>query len=144
MELLLHRLVKNNVCTLSELSVDGKLECYCIEDMDRGLHSGMTEAEVAKIKVYAKTAIPTGRYEIAITWSNRFKQYLPLLMGVKGFTGIRIHAGNTAEHSEGCILPGTVMDAVNNRVLNSRMAFRTLFAKMRAAEKKEKIFITIK
>lgn len=144
MELLLHRILKQDDCTLSELLVDGKLQCYCIEDKDRGLHSGMSEEEIAKIKVYAKTAIPTGRYEIAITYSNRFKQYLPLLMGVKGFTGIRIHAGNTAEHTEGCILPGTVMDAVNKRVLNSRLAFRGLFARLRAVEKKEKIFITIK
>ena len=50
--------------------------------------------------------IPAGTYEVRITYSPKFGKNLPLLIGVPGRDGIRIHTGNKPEHSLGCILVG--------------------------------------
>lgn len=57
-------------------------------------------------KVIGYTAIPTGKYRVDWTYSPKFKRYLPLLCQVPWFKGIRIHAGNSADDSTGCILVG--------------------------------------
>jgi len=66
----------------------------------------MSNTEISKIKVYAQTAIPTGKYQIVMTYSSKFKKVMPLLLNVPGFAGIRIHSGNTADDTEGCIITG--------------------------------------
>ena len=142
MEITLNRFLKTDNSTISKLFIEDEQCCYCLEDKDRGLHQDMTAQQILAIKVYGKTAIPTGRYEIVITYSNRFKKPLPLLLNVTGFEGIRIHPGNTAADSSGCLLCGTTYDT--DRVNNSREAFYELFEKIEKASKTEKIFITIK
>lgn len=97
MELTLQRITKDKNYTLGELSVDGEKFCHTLEPTWR-------KPEARKIP--GKTAIPEGRYPIVITLSPKFKQWLPLLLHVPGFTGIRIHAGNTAKDTKGCILVG--------------------------------------
>lgn len=52
----------------------------------------------------AEFIIPEGKYELKMTWSPRFKKMMPLVDGVKGRSGIRIHRGTIPEHSKGCIL----------------------------------------
>lgn len=93
-------------------------------------------------KVAGKTAIPEGRYPVVITKSPRFKAWLPLLLGVPQFSGIRIHAGNTAKDTEGCILVGE-----NRRVgevVNSRIWLHRLINEMtEARERDEPLYITI-
>ena len=79
----------------------------------------------------SSTAIPTGTYNVVITPSNRFKRDLPLLENVPGFTGIRIHPGNTAADTEGCILVGKGHST--RSVTDSRAAFNDLFNRIRAA-----------
>ena len=48
-----------------------------------------------------KSAIPEGRYAVVISWSPKFKAWLPILLGGPEFNrqwqGIRIHAGNTVK-----------------------------------------------
>lgn len=140
-ELLLSRAVKTDVSTIGELFIDGRKECFILEDTDRGLRDFFTQGLINQQKVKGKTAIPTGRYEIAITWSNRFKQQMPLLLGVPGFEGIRIHPGNTAADTEGCLLPG--LSKGENTVFRSALAYASLLAKITAALKTGKVFITI-
>lgn len=108
-------------CTLGKLYLDGIFECYTCEDVER------PNAE----KVSGKTAIPRGVYRVVITPSVRFKRDLPLLVDVPNFAGIRIHPGNTAADTEGCILPGAVRS--DDRVGQSRDAFAELFSKIRSA-----------
>jgi hypothetical protein len=141
MEIVLKRKILTSESTIGELYVNGVFECFILEDMDRGLDKSMSLAEIQSHKIHSKTAIPTGKYEVAITFSDRFKQYLPLVLGVPGYEGIRIHPGNTAADTEGCLLPG--LEKQTNVVSKSKIAFSKLFAKLKAVEKKEKIFITI-
>jgi hypothetical protein len=137
----LKRVVKTQVSTIGELYINGIFECYILEDVDRELNQRMGVDEILQLKIKGKTAIPSGNYDIAITWSNRFAKYLPLVMSVPGYAGIRIHPGNTAEHTEGCLLPGEFMS--KDRVINSKKAFNKLFKKLRDVERKEKILIII-
>ena len=43
-------------------------------------------------------------YPVSVTMSPKFKRLLPVLGGVPGRSGIRIHVGSKPEHSRGCIL----------------------------------------
>lgn len=129
--------------TISELYVNDLFVCHTIEDKDRGLSSSMTLEEIQKIKIYGKTCIPYGKYELVINFSNRFQKYLPLLIGVPGYAGIRFHPGNKSEDTEGCILPGDYSTSKPDWVSNSRVNFSKLFDMMKKVEKKEKIFVII-
>ena len=142
MELELTRSTKTNKSTIGELTLDGVFECFILEDKDRGLRQGMTVSELMALKIKKETAIPTGRYEIVVSFSDRFQKMLPLLLDVPAYEGIRIHPGNTDTNTEGCLLPGKSKSA--NAVGSSRIAFTALFDKIKAALQREKIFITVK
>lgn len=106
MKLLLKRQKRGRESTLGILSVDGIFNCFVLEDTDRGLASNMPLSTIKGLKVFGKTAIPTGTYRVEITNSQRFKKMLPILIGVPGFSGIRIHSGNFVTDTDGCQLPG--------------------------------------
>lgn len=147
MELVLERKIrskKSTIGNLTRLTPDGHGEDlgFILEDVDRGLKSDQHIDFIKEKKIDGKTAIPAGRYKIAISFSNRFQKYLPELIGVPGYAGIRIHPGNTAEDTEGCLLPGQKFGV--DMVSNSKPAFNYLFSLLQAAEKKEKMYITIK
>jgi len=95
MELELTRSVKTNKSTIGELTVNGVFECFILEDKDRGLRKDMPISELIVMKIKTRTAIPTGRYEIVVSFSDKFQKMLPLLLDVPAFAGIRIHPGNT-------------------------------------------------
>ena len=143
MELLLKRKYFTQNSTVSDLSVDGVFFCNVLEDVDRALDSQMGKERIGWLKQYGKTAIPYGRYEVIISYSNRFKKYLPLLVNVPGYDGIRIHPGNYHTDTEGCLLPGTYSPSVPDFVGKSKVAFDSLMSVLKDAEKKEKIFITV-
>lgn len=113
--------------TLSVWFVDGHFECFGLEDELRE-REGL---EVEDWKVPGHTAIPAGRYLVVVTQSGRFGRRLPLLVNVPGFTGVRIHPGNTIADTEGCLLPGRIRAAA--RVGESRLAFNRLLSKVEAA-----------
>lgn len=141
MEIELTRTTKTNRSTIGDLKINGVFECFILEDKDRGLRQGMTLSELSALKIKHQTAIPVGRYEIAISFSQKFRKMLPLLLDVPAFSGIRIHPGNTDADSSGCLLPGKSKEP--NKVTSSRLAFTALFDKILAALQKEKVFITI-
>lgn len=98
-ELLLKREILTDTYTEGKLYINGEYFCDTIEDKVRVLNN-------KEDKVYGKTAIPYGEYIVKLTYSNKMKRILPILLDVPYFTGIRIHSGNTAEDSLGCILVG--------------------------------------
>jgi len=127
MKLMLERVQQDSDVTIGSLSVDGDWEAWCVEDAVREVPG----QSVWQWKVAGKTAIPRGTYEVKITPSARFKRDLPILLSVPGFDGIRIHPGNTAEQTEGCLLPGA--DRFAKSVGRSRVAFDALFTKIKEA-----------
>jgi hypothetical protein len=122
--------------------VNGKFFAFSIEDFDRGLDQTMQLNEIAKIKVHGKTAIPKGRYEITMTYSNRFKRFMTYIVNVKGFEGVRIHVANSAKDVEGCI--GVAYeDSSDGFAGNSAKAATKLEKDIELALKKEKVWLTI-
>lgn len=143
MKLLLTRQSFNEVCTIGTLTFED-LEIFILEDQDRHLSQTDTLDHIKEVKVFGKTCIPYGTYEIAITFSNKFQKYLPILLNVPGFDSIRIHSGNTDADTEGCLLTGLQKDVVHNQVLQSRAAFALIFNLINERIKTEKIFIEIR
>lgn len=124
LDLVLNRDLQGKNCTHGSLFIDGQFECYTLEDLDRDLENGGK-------KIYGSTAIPKGSYKVAIDFSPRFKRQMIHVLDVPGFSGIRIHAGNTAEDTEGCILVGNVR--VDYAIHQSRKALDALFPKIQSA-----------
>lgn len=120
MKLKLTRTWPDAACTIGTLSVDGVMECYTLEDVVR-----------TGPKVFGQTAIPAGTYGVIITFSPHFQRDLPLLVDVPNFEGVRIHPGNTAADTEGCILVG--VDKLADSIGHSRVAFEALFPKIQQA-----------
>lgn len=111
MQILIKRREYEEKFTGGQLFIDNKYFCDTIEDtnrMPRGVCLPPDELldTILKVKVPGETCIPAGQYYLRITPSSRFGRELPEILNVPGFTGVRIHPGNTADDSEGCILVG--------------------------------------
>ena len=139
MEIKLIRESFGDTFTEGKLLIDDVFECYTVEDTDRKMEEDLTK------KVNGKTAIPRGRYEVVLSMSNRFKKVLPEVLNVPGFTGIRIHAGNSSIDTEGCVILGSVNAKVDDDwVGGSKIALTQFMAKLETAkENNEKVYIEI-
>lgn len=86
--LTLVRDIRANEAILGQLYYNGGLVCYTLEN--------------------ASTLIPCGDYRVQNSRSPKFKRELPLISSekVSAGRGIRIHVGNTAASSSGCVLVG--------------------------------------
>lgn len=142
MKIDLHRKWRKAGYSIGILYVNGQRICETLEDTDRGLRSDMPLATIKQLKVKGQTAIPTGTYQVTITYSPKFKKMLPLLMNVPGYDGIRIHSGNRAKDTEGCILCGRNTEV--GAVTNSRYWTNKVIAMIEdATKRKEEITISI-
>ena len=139
MRLTLMRIANKSTYTIGKLYIDGCYYCDVLEDTDRGLDDDMKESEILKKKIKGQTAIPTGTYPVKITYSPKYKKLMPLIDNVKGYSGIRIHSGNTHKDTEGCLLVGKNKEV--GKVLESRKTFNALYKIL--TETKENIIIDI-
>lgn len=92
--------------TLGKLYINDSLFCNTLEDTDRGLTKDTAKETIRRIKVAKKTCIPYGRYRVILSYSTKLKRYLPLILDVPEYRGIRIHKGSSPEWSSGCPLVG--------------------------------------
>ncbi len=137
MELTLTRIAKRKSYTIGRLAIDGTYFCDTLEPTWRDIGPGGKGR-----KILGRTAIPEGRYPVVITRSPKFGKWLPLLLHVPQFTGVRIHAGNTPADTAGCILPG--LNRKPGHVLDSTRYVNLL--KQRIVEAKERgegVWITV-
>lgn len=142
LNLKLERKWKKEKYTIGNLFINGVFFSNVLEDTVRGLRQDMTPEEIKKIKIHGQTAIPSGRYEIRVTLSARFRRQLPILLNVPGYAGVRIHPGNTDANTEGCLLPGK-NDRVG-QVSNSRTTMAALQKQIEEAiYQNSKVYIEI-
>ena len=133
------RVTEGDIFTEGKMYINGRFECYTVEDTDRHLE------EEVNGKIYGKTAIPRGSYPITITYSNAFHRSLILVQDVPLFTGIRIHSGNSSEDTEGCIIVGSVNNRDDdNWVGKSKVAYQKLHEKVyEALENNEQVTLEV-
>ena len=115
--------------TIGHFYIDGVYVFDTIEDTVRPLVDINKDGDfddVGEGKIFGKTAIPEGTYRVIVNYSPKFKRYLPLLIGVKGFQAIRIHTGNDETHTEGCIIVGKNKEV--GKVLESKQCMNALMA----------------
>ena len=139
MELLVQREPSTLHSTPGTLSNDGDFECFTLEDLVREVPG----RPVSTWKIQNETAIPVGTYPVVIDLSNRFQCDMPHILNVPGFDGIRIHSGNTAADTDGCVLLGQERNGPDD-VIESRVAFAGFFPKLQAAiNRGEPVTITV-
>ena len=153
MELKIKRKAFEKDYTIGKLYIDGVAYCDTLEDCDRGLTQDMPLEEIKAKKVYGKTAIPTGTYEIdmntispkfqARSWAKPYGGKLPRLIGVKGFEGVLLHPGSYSSDTSGCLLVGK--NSIKGMVTESRKTFMDLMSHylLPAKVRGEKITISI-
>ena len=118
-----------------KLFVDKLFFGETLEDMDRHLESGGG-------KEYGDTAIPRGRYRVTLTPSRRFGRVMPEVHDVPGFTGVRIHGGNTERDTLGCPLLGQVRTPTG--ISNCKGVNDRLYVTLQAAEQRgEEVWLEV-
>lgn len=115
--------------TIGTLSFDGEFCCFTLEDTCR------------RKKENGTTAIPSGKYEVVLDYSTRFKRVMPHILDVPFFEGVRIHSGNTPENTEGCVLVG--LKRGENVIYDSKKAFDFVEAEIVKRLMRGKLFISI-
>ena len=152
MELILVRIAKRKAYTIGRLSIQKRVDDeYLAGSEDQyfcdTLEPTWRDYKHGAYKIKGKSAIPEGRYAVVISWSPKFKAWLPILLGGPEFNkqwqGVRIHAGNTAEDTEGCILVGK--NKLVGQVVDSRIWLHRLKQKIvEAKDRGEPVWLTIK
>lgn len=138
LELGLKRIYFAPTYTIGKFSISNNYFCDTLEDYDRDIdHDGKLDSP----KVYGKTCIPRGRYEVEMRMSPHFGRMLPHIIDVPGFEGILIHSGNDADDTLGCVLVGK--NTVKGGLTTSRVTSDTLNIKITEGLKLGKVFITI-
>ena len=153
MILRVERFARQKEYTIGKLFVNDAFLCHTLEDQDRGLDQKMPTAKILQKKIYGKTAIPKGRYVVVMShspkfeeraWAQKYSGLVPEVLNVKGFEGIRIHPGNSANTDlTGCIAPGD--NTIKGKLTSSTSRYYELMTKylMSAWVRGETIYLEI-
>ena len=141
MEILLDRICRKETYTIGHFYINNTYFCDTVEDKDRDLNKN-GKFDNGETKVNGLTAIPNGRYLVKLTYSPNFKRILPEIINVNSFTGIRIHSGNFASDSLGCVIVGE--NKVKGGVINSKVYEKKLIEILKKVPDGEQIWITVK
>lgn len=120
--------------TLGVLYEGTRKICFTLEDQDRKLEEGNG-------KVYGKSAIPLGEYELELYNSPKHGM-VPLLKNVPGFKYVEIHKANKAEELLGCIAVGAIR--LPTGVQMCATPLQEIVELMLKAKGKEKVVLEIK
>ena len=152
MELILERIAKRKNYTIGKLYIQRQVDDEYLAGHEKQyfcdtLEPTWRDYKGGAYKVKGRSAIPEGRYAVVISYSPEFEQWLPILLGGPEFNskwqGIRIHAGNTSEDTEGCILVG--QNKIVGQVVDSRIWLHRLKQKIvEAKDKGEAVWLTVK
>jgi hypothetical protein len=131
-----------NISSIGDFLIDGKWFYDSLEDKDRQIQpDGSIIPWRPDLKITNETAIPYGTYAVQINWSNRFKKLMPIILNVPNFGGIRIHNGDTAADTDGCILIG--LHKKIDDIWESIPAFNDFFPRLEEGLKVGKVLLTI-
>ena len=152
MELILERIAKRKTYTIGRLYIQRRVDDEYLAGTENQyfcdtLEPTWRDYEHGAYKVKGRSAIPEGRYAVVISWSPKFEAWLPILLGGPEFNrkwqGIRIHAGNCSEDTEGCILVGKNREV--GKVLDSRIwVHRLKQTLVEAKSRGEAVWLTVR
>jgi hypothetical protein len=141
--LYLQRIIFTDVSTIGDLTWQGgEFQCSILEDTCRHRDINNNQKLEANEKVYGKTAIPAGRYEIKMQWSQHFQRKMPFLQNVPLFSGAMIHWGNKPADTFGCLLVGAKTDQPD-WISESQKSYNELEPKILDALSKGPLYINI-
>lgn len=130
MKLTVVRIKSDRDATLSTIFIDGRFQCFGLED------------EYRENKVPGETRIPAGEYKITVRkvggFHNRYSRKFPnhhqgmlWVRDVPNFEYILIHIGNTDDNTAGCLLVGNNGNTSGELTVgNSTGAYKALYAKV--------------
>lgn len=128
MQLQLTTIHDDETNTIGVMRIDGELECFTLEDAFN------------EPKIYGKTRIPRGSYEIGLrnegTMTTRYAKRFPnhkgmlWLKDVPNFKYVYIHIGNDEDDTDGCILLGNNWDMRTGKITGSTLAYSKLYDKV--------------
>lgn len=139
MKIEVKRIALKDRYTIGHMYIDGKFVCDTLEDKVRDLNKN-GKFDNGEVKIPNETAIPYGTYNVTMNiqspkYSNyakypyvkKYNAFMPRLQNVPSFEGVLIHAGNTADHTSGCILVGE--NKIKGQVINSQKIWTNLMDK---------------
>jgi len=142
MKITVERIASDDDSTVSLILIDGRFQCFGLED------------EYRELKVSGETRIPAGLYQIALRTEGRFHSRYSRrfsgshhgmlhILNVPEFTWILIHVGNTDDHTSGCLLVGTgaMCRAGDMMVMASVEAYRALYKRVWMAARDDNLTI---
>mgnify|MGYP001561318039 CR=1 FL=1 len=140
MELFLTRRVFSPRSTIGNLCLEGPETTLCdtLEDVDRHLETAGADA-----KIKGETAIPRGRYRVAMAPSAHYQRDMPHLEAVPYYTHVMVHWGNSAKDTLGCILVGTYAPGVPDWISGSKVVWDKVMEKIKPSIEAGTCWITV-